>query len=292
MAATTEMPSTLRSTTTHGRPVTDSEMQKAVNDMPQNDSANLTAATSPPTVAQQNKPKKTKKERKNAAEQNSEDVQGATTTTASKRKAAPSTADTLLFQRLAQNMTNGLMNAGGAKAPPESLDLVSRLSSAALKSTTKTNVTTTTTTTTTELNITLEKGITAASSEHCSRRMPVAFSSDSDSDIENAGNAKSAFSHISNQATKLSHLLPAYQVGSYAARQANLMTTSRKCPSTFTLGDFAAIAALESLAERYGRVSHMGILDPSYTFFINQARTAALYYKSKSSCCAVFTSHD
>ncbi|KIX07416.1 uncharacterized protein Z518_02069 [Rhinocladiella mackenziei CBS 650.93] len=48
---------------------------------------------------------------------------------------------------------------------------------------------------------------------------------------------------------------------------------------TFTLEDFAAISALSSLVERYGRVSHMGVLDPSYSFFMSQDRQAALYYK-------------
>jgi hypothetical protein len=49
--------------------------------------------------------------------------------------------------------------------------------------------------------------------------------------------------------------------------------------NVFDLNDFAALAALEELIRRYGRVSHMGILDKSYTFFITQDRLAALYYK-------------
>ena len=49
--------------------------------------------------------------------------------------------------------------------------------------------------------------------------------------------------------------------------------------NTFTLDEFAALFALSSLVERFGRVSHMGILDPSYSFFINQTRDAALSYK-------------
>ncbi|KAG0648442.1 hypothetical protein D0Z07_5568 [Hyphodiscus hymeniophilus] len=49
----------------------------------------------------------------------------------------------------------------------------------------------------------------------------------------------------------------------------------------FDLNDFAAMSALEELIEKYGRVSHMGILDGSYTFFITEDRKAALYYKVK-----------
>jgi hypothetical protein len=47
----------------------------------------------------------------------------------------------------------------------------------------------------------------------------------------------------------------------------------------FELDDFAALSALEDLIGRYGRVSHMGILDKSYTFFITEDRKAALYYR-------------
>lgn len=49
----------------------------------------------------------------------------------------------------------------------------------------------------------------------------------------------------------------------------------------FDLDDFAALQSLEELIGRYGRVSHMGILDKSYTFFITEDRKAALYYKVK-----------
>ena len=49
----------------------------------------------------------------------------------------------------------------------------------------------------------------------------------------------------------------------------------------FDLNDFAALAALEELIEHHGLVSHMGILDGSYTFFITEDRKAALYYKVK-----------
>jgi lysylphosphatidylglycerol synthetase-like protein (DUF2156 family) len=55
----------------------------------------------------------------------------------------------------------------------------------------------------------------------------------------------------------------------------------------FDLDDFAALSALEELIGRYGRVSHMGILDKSYTFFITQDRKAALYYKVKDKIAVV-----
>jgi lysylphosphatidylglycerol synthetase-like protein (DUF2156 family) len=49
----------------------------------------------------------------------------------------------------------------------------------------------------------------------------------------------------------------------------------------FDLNDFAALSVLEELIECFGRVSHMGILDKSYTFFITEDRKAALHYKVK-----------
>jgi hypothetical protein len=52
--------------------------------------------------------------------------------------------------------------------------------------------------------------------------------------------------------------------------------------SIFTLEDFTAVSALSSLVERFGRVSHMGILDPSYSFFLTKDRQAALYYKVRN----------
>ncbi|KAJ9616879.1 hypothetical protein H2200_000599 [Cladophialophora chaetospira] len=56
---------------------------------------------------------------------------------------------------------------------------------------------------------------------------------------------------------------------------------------TFTLHDFTAISALSSLVERYGRVSHMGILDSSYSFFMTKNRQAALYYKVRNNVAVV-----
>jgi lysylphosphatidylglycerol synthetase-like protein (DUF2156 family) len=49
----------------------------------------------------------------------------------------------------------------------------------------------------------------------------------------------------------------------------------------FTLEDFEAIIALETLVKQHGKVSHMGILDKSYTFFLTKNRDGALYFKVK-----------
>jgi lysylphosphatidylglycerol synthetase-like protein (DUF2156 family) len=256
--------------------------------LPDHDALHGTSIATPsPDPTHPKKSKKAKKERKHAAPQESEDMQRPAAMMASKNNATTSTADRLLFQRLAHDMTNGLMNAGHVNAPTASLDLMNRLSSAAMTSTTTTNVTTTTTT---ELTVTMEKETTALPCDSRGRRTPIISALEGLDDSDSADSIeyeKSTFDHISTQATKISHLLPSYLIGSYTARQASLMTASRRSSNTFTLGDFAAIAALESLAERHGRVSHMGILDPSYTFFINQTRTAALYYKVKNNVAVV-----
>ncbi|RLM00881.1 hypothetical protein CFD26_106876 [Aspergillus turcosus] len=56
--------------------------------------------------------------------------------------------------------------------------------------------------------------------------------------------------------------------------------STRHAPAAiFTLDDVAAVGAIKKLATRYGRVSHMGVLDPRYKFFVNKARTAALSFK-------------
>ena len=57
--------------------------------------------------------------------------------------------------------------------------------------------------------------------------------------------------------------------------------------NTFTLHDFTAISALGSLVERFGRVSHMGVLDPSYSFFLTKDHQAALYYKVRNNVAVV-----
>ena len=49
--------------------------------------------------------------------------------------------------------------------------------------------------------------------------------------------------------------------------------------NVFTLDDVPTIEIIRRLAEQYGRISHMGILDRSYSIFLNNARTAALSFK-------------
>ena len=66
---------------------------------------------------------------------------------------------------------------------------------------------------------------------------------------------------------------------------------TRKLPKndghTYTLDHFVALQALNGLIEEHGRISHMGILDPSYSFFMAQNRRAALYYKVKNKVAVV-----
>ena len=56
--------------------------------------------------------------------------------------------------------------------------------------------------------------------------------------------------------------------------------TDRQC-RIFTLDDLEALGALEALMERYGSVSHGGIFDKSYSFFVSRNRDAALSFKVK-----------
>lgn len=66
---------------------------------------------------------------------------------------------------------------------------------------------------------------------------------------------------------------------------------ARKLPKndghTYTLDHFVALQALNCLIEEHGRISHMGILDPSYSFFMAENRRAALYYKVKNKVAVV-----
>jgi hypothetical protein len=61
----------------------------------------------------------------------------------------------------------------------------------------------------------------------------------------------------------------------------------KKGGHVFTLDDFSAIAALETLVDQYGKVSHMGILDKSYSFFVTTKRDAALYFKVRDKIAVV-----
>ncbi|KAJ5626153.1 hypothetical protein N7510_002462 [Penicillium lagena] len=56
-------------------------------------------------------------------------------------------------------------------------------------------------------------------------------------------------------------------------------TKRRRHADVFSLDDFSTVATIEHLTAQYGRVAHMGILDRSYRFFVNKARTAALSFK-------------
>ncbi len=60
-----------------------------------------------------------------------------------------------------------------------------------------------------------------------------------------------------------------------------LLPLSINVPHVSTLDVVAGAPALESLIERYGQVSHGGILDKSYSFFMTRARDAALSFKAK-----------
>ncbi|PKY02350.1 hypothetical protein P168DRAFT_221758, partial [Aspergillus campestris IBT 28561] len=53
----------------------------------------------------------------------------------------------------------------------------------------------------------------------------------------------------------------------------------KPAPASVPASDHTAHAAIENLASRYGRVSHMGLLDRSYRVFLNAERTGALAYK-------------
>ena len=54
-----------------------------------------------------------------------------------------------------------------------------------------------------------------------------------------------------------------------------------------TLDDKAAAATLTALARRYGRSSHMGVLDRSYLFYLSHAQDAAISFKVKHSIAVV-----
>jgi hypothetical protein len=52
--------------------------------------------------------------------------------------------------------------------------------------------------------------------------------------------------------------------------------------AVFCLDDFSTMTAIQRLTAQYGRVAHMGILDHSYRFFVNQSRTGALSFKIRN----------
>lgn len=49
--------------------------------------------------------------------------------------------------------------------------------------------------------------------------------------------------------------------------------------SLYNLDDFKRLEAINSLIAQYGSVSHMSVRDPSYSFWLNKTRTAAVHFK-------------
>ena len=180
----------------------------------------------------------------------------------------------LLFQRLAHDMVDRLMDTNHLNARAKSLDLVERLSTSP-----STTTTTTATSSTTEINIVSEEAVTFTAVD------PLHEVPETSQLIRRSD--QSVVGHLGSEAgSKIKYLIPFYGITTSTDRHASL-TTPRKDRNIYTLDDFAAAAALESLFERFGRVSHMGILDKSYTFFINKARDAALYFKVKNNIAVV-----
>ncbi|KAJ5899881.1 hypothetical protein N7495_004625 [Penicillium taxi] len=70
-------------------------------------------------------------------------------------------------------------------------------------------------------------------------------------------------------------------VGSIIRSKESLRTgpNARQPGDVCSLGDFSTTAAILRLTGQYGRVAHMGILDHSYRFFVNQEQTAALSFR-------------
>ncbi|RJE23188.1 Uncharacterized conserved protein DUF2156 [Aspergillus sclerotialis] len=63
------------------------------------------------------------------------------------------------------------------------------------------------------------------------------------------------------------------------AHSAPMKLKYREHANIFCLDDLKTTDTIKQLAADYGRISHMGILDRSYSFFMNEARTAALSFK-------------
>ncbi|KAJ6178225.1 hypothetical protein N7519_008686 [Penicillium mononematosum] len=56
-------------------------------------------------------------------------------------------------------------------------------------------------------------------------------------------------------------------------------TEGRDPDAVFRLDDFKTMTSIHQIAALHGKVAHMGILDHSYRFFVNESRTAALSFK-------------
>lgn len=81
---------------------------------------------------------------------------------------------------------------------------------------------------------------------------------------------------------------PSHEYHSDYSNQSDLSHERTQRPQTSSNLDVTAADAFQDddirklttrLAAQYGHVSHMGVLDPSYRFFVNSARTGALSYK-------------
>lgn len=72
-----------------------------------------------------------------------------------------------------------------------------------------------------------------------------------------------------------------------ATAPAPLKPSHGKHANILNLDDFEAADTIKRLAGQYGRISHMGILDRSYSFFINRTRTAALSFKVQNKVAVV-----
>ncbi|KAH8782075.1 hypothetical protein BGZ57DRAFT_265411 [Hyaloscypha finlandica] len=66
-----------------------------------------------------------------------------------------------------------------------------------------------------------------------------------------------------------------------------LISHQPACSNVYTLADITAVEALSAIVSQFSRVSHMRILDGSYSFFITQDQNAALYFKTKKRICIV-----
>jgi hypothetical protein len=62
----------------------------------------------------------------------------------------------------------------------------------------------------------------------------------------------------------------------------SLGTGAGTAGAVFCLDDFSTMSAIQRLTAQYGRVAHMGILDHSYRFFVNQSRTGAISFKVRN----------
>ncbi|TVY59625.1 hypothetical protein LSUE1_G009427 [Lachnellula suecica] len=165
-------------------------------------------------------------------------------------KPPPKPAQTFA-EKIGSDLANGLVK--DPKSLKQSLNLIDRVTFVKLPTATKTNPTTNT-------NTTLEEELSILSP-----RTPTQSEIQSRSSDE-FGSASSVEFSTADAAHNKQH---------------------KKARQVFDLNDFTALASLQELIGRHGRVSHMGILDPSYTFFITKDRTAALYYKVKNKIAVV-----